>query len=57
MPLDHLEQARRTRRGGSVVAPGEIDYSLFTDGLAAEQEQGITIDVGYRFLDLPGVAG
>ena len=54
VPLDHLEQARRTRRGGSVVPPGEIDYSLLTDGLEAEREQGITIDVGYRFLDLPG---
>jgi bifunctional enzyme CysN/CysC len=54
VPLDHLEQARRTRRGGSVVPPGEIDYSLLTDGLEAEREQGITIDVAYRFLDLPG---
>src|SRR3954470_1420727 len=26
-----------------------IDYSLFTDGLAAEREQGITIDVAYRY--------
>ncbi|GHF54128.1 bifunctional enzyme CysN/CysC [Amycolatopsis bartoniae] len=54
VPADQLEQARRTRRGGSVVPPGEIDYSLLTDGLEAEREQGITIDVGYRFLDLPG---
>lgn len=28
---------------------GEIDYSLLLDGLAAEREQGITIDVAYRF--------
>ena len=28
---------------------GEIDYSLFTDGLAAEREQKITIDVAYRY--------
>ena len=27
----------------------EIDYALLLDGLAAEREQGITIDVGYRF--------
>ncbi|KAA2262712.1 adenylyl-sulfate kinase [Solihabitans fulvus] len=54
VPHDHLEQARQTRRGGSVVPTGEIDYSLLTDGLAAEREQGITIDVAYRYLDLPG---
>jgi sulfate adenylyltransferase large subunit len=28
---------------------GLIDYSLFTDGLKAEREQGITIDVAYRY--------
>ena len=30
---------------------GEIDYALLLDGLAAEREQGITIDVAYRFFD------
>jgi bifunctional enzyme CysN/CysC len=29
--------------------PGEIDYALLLDGLSAEREQGITIDVSYRF--------
>ncbi len=29
----------------------EIDYALLLDGLAAEREQGITIDVAYRFFD------
>ena len=28
---------------------GDIDFSLLVDGLAAEREQGITIDVAYRF--------
>jgi sulfate adenylyltransferase subunit 1 len=28
---------------------GPIDFSLLTDGLRAEREQGITIDVGYRY--------
>jgi bifunctional enzyme CysN/CysC len=28
---------------------GEIDYALLVDGLVAEREQGITIDVAYRF--------
>lgn len=32
---------------------GEFDYSLVTDGLKAERDQGITIDVAYRFLSTP----
>jgi bifunctional enzyme CysN/CysC len=28
---------------------GELDFALLTDGLAAEREQGITIDVAYRY--------
>ena len=28
---------------------GEIDFALLVDGLAAEREQGITIDVAYRY--------
>jgi bifunctional enzyme CysN/CysC len=31
------------------VGAGEIDFALLVDGLAAEREQGITIDVAYRF--------
>ncbi|KXS41722.1 MAG: sulfate adenylyltransferase, large subunit [Methanolobus sp. T82-4] len=31
----------------------EIDYSLVTDGLKSEREQGITIDVAYRFFSTP----
>jgi small GTP-binding protein len=30
-------------------AGGEIDYSLLVDGLLSEREQGITIDVAYRY--------
>lgn len=30
---------------------GDIDYALLLDGLEAEREQGITIDVAYRFFD------
>src|SRR6202041_2469692 len=30
-------------------ASGPIDFSLLTDGLRAEREQGITIDVAYRY--------
>src|SRR3989304_2155947 len=28
---------------------GDLDFALLVDGLAAEREQGITIDVAYRF--------
>jgi sulfate adenylyltransferase subunit 1 len=36
------------------VGPGEpIDFSLLTDGLIAEREQGITIDVAYRYFATP----
>jgi bifunctional enzyme CysN/CysC len=31
----------------------DIDFSLLVDGLAAEREQGITIDVAYRFFSTP----
>ncbi len=30
---------------------GELDFALLVDGLQAEREQGITIDVAYRFFD------
>ena len=53
IPEDQLEYARRTRRGGSTIPVGEIDFSLLTDGLEAEREQGITIDVAYRHMYLP----
>src|SRR5581483_1612536 len=32
---------------------GELDFALLVDGLAAEREQGITIDVAYRFFATP----
>lgn len=34
-------------------AGGDIDYSLLLDGLMAEREQGITIDVAYRYFTTP----
>jgi bifunctional enzyme CysN/CysC len=45
-------QLEAVRRGGSTIAAGEIDFSLLTDGLEAEREQGITIDVAYRSMTL-----
>ena len=53
VPLDEVERARTYRRAGSIIPVGEVDYSLLTDGLEAEREQGITIDVAYRHLLLP----
>lgn len=45
---DHLEavvrDSKRTGRNN-----GEVDLSLLVDGLQAEREQGITIDVAYRY--------
>jgi len=35
------------------VADAEVDLSRLTDGLRAEREQGITIDVAYRFFATP----
>ena len=34
-------------------ANGEIDLALLTDGLRAEREQGITIDVAYKYFSTP----
>jgi bifunctional enzyme CysN/CysC len=42
--LDHVAEASM-RRGGE----GVLDLALLTDGLRAEREQGITIDVAYRY--------
>src|SRR3954451_11950188 len=53
VPDDVLDYARNTRRSGSTIPKGEIDYSMLTDGLEAEHAQGITIDVAYRHLYLP----
>lgn len=53
LPIDTIQSARDIRRAGSTIEAGEIDYSLLTDGLEAEREQGITIDVAYRSMALP----
>ena len=42
---------RDSRRFGTVE--GGIDYALLVDGLAAERDQGITIDVAYRYFETP----
>ena len=52
IPHDTIDSTRSIRRSGSTIAAGEIDFSLLTDGLEAEREQGITIDVAYRSMSL-----
>ena len=39
----------RSIEGKGTTAPGTLDLALLTDGLRAEREQGITIDVAYRY--------
>ncbi|MGC1462648.1 MAG: sulfate adenylyltransferase subunit CysN [Terracidiphilus sp.] len=43
------EDQVRSIKGKGTTAPGQIDFALLTDGLRAEREQGITIDVAYRY--------
>lgn len=52
VPHDTVAAARNVRRSGSTIVAGDIDFSLLTDGLEAEREQGITIDVAYRSMSL-----
>jgi bifunctional enzyme CysN/CysC len=52
VPEDIVASAKSVRRSGSTIKAGEIDFSLLTDGLEAEREQGITIDVAYRSMNL-----
>jgi len=46
--LDAIARAKHKR-----VAGDGIDFALLTDGLEAEREQGITIDVAYRYFSTP----
>jgi len=47
---DQLDAVRRATRNQGI---GGVDLSLVTDGLKAEREQGITIDVAYRYFATP----
>ncbi len=52
VPLDQLDALRRD--SAQVGTQGDdLDYALLVDGLSAEREQGITIDVAYRFFATP----
>lgn len=48
--IDQLEALEKQTKN---KAAGEIDLALLTDGLRAEREQGITIDVAYRYFSTP----
>ncbi len=53
VPQDQLEAVERdSRRHGTMGS--EPDYALLVDGLEAEREQAITIDVAYRFFSSAG---
>ncbi|MEP7279382.1 MAG: GTP-binding protein [Bacteroidota bacterium] len=48
--IDQLEAIEKQTRNRE---EGEIDLALLTDGLRAEREQGITIDVAYKYFSTP----
>ncbi|MCL4785156.1 MAG: hypothetical protein KJZ70_19180, partial [Bryobacterales bacterium] len=47
---DQIEAVKKSKVNRST---GNFDFSLLTDGLKAEREQGITIDVAYRYFATP----
>lgn len=46
---DQLQALERDSKRVGNAGAGEIDYALLLDGLKAEREEGITIDVAYRY--------
>jgi len=46
---DHVRAVTRSHGTGNGTATAAIDFAQLTDGLRAEREQGITIDVAYRY--------
>jgi sulfate adenylyltransferase subunit 1 len=48
--IDQLEALEKSTKGRD---DGSVDLALLTDGLRAEREQGITIDVAYRYFTTP----
>ncbi|MEI8140515.1 MAG: sulfate adenylyltransferase subunit CysN [bacterium] len=50
---DQLSALRKDSEKNGTTGHGEIDYALLLDGLKAEREQGITIDVAYRYFATP----
>ena len=50
---DQLSALQDASDKNGTAGAGEIDYALLLDGLKAEREQGITIDVAYRYFSTP----
>lgn len=50
---DQLGALKKDSERSGNAGEGEIDYSMLLDGLKAEREQGITIDVAYRYFSTP----
>ena len=48
--IDQMEALERSTKNRE---DGEVDLALLTDGLRAEREQGITIDVAYKYFSTP----
>ena len=48
-----IDQLAAIEKQSKNKADGEIDLALLTDGLRAEREQGITIDVAYKYFSTP----
>jgi bifunctional enzyme CysN/CysC len=46
---DQRAQVEKESATAGRAGPGNLDFSLLVDGLSAEREQGITIDVAYRY--------
>ncbi|HYG40474.1 MAG TPA: GTP-binding protein, partial [Cytophagales bacterium] len=47
--IDQLEAIEKNKKNDD----GSVDLALLTDGLRAEREQGITIDVAYKYFNTP----
>jgi len=47
------DQMEELERASTLRGDEEVDLALLTDGLRAEREQGITIDVAYRYFSTP----
>lgn len=48
-----IDQLKAIEKQSKNMEEGEIDLALLTDGLRAEREQGITIDVAYKYFSTP----
>lgn len=47
------DQIASVRKASTNQTAGTLDFALLTDGLRSEREQGITIDVAYRYFSTP----